>query len=190
VDLDALRRIKPKVIFIDKKQVLEMYAVLGFLFRENLNVIIIVFQQQQEFLSLDTVLSLFTDDDVENFSCMPMRKIKETALILRTFNVMTLDGNIQIPYSAFLLSSTSRMPSMEPKTYGLWYQNLGSFHNLILLYKALTTGVTLLVWWQNNYKRLCRRIQRFQVTCRHVQSSPMNACTEKKCGLKCRNVNV
>jgi hypothetical protein len=170
VNLDALRRIRPKVIFIDKRQVLEIYAVLGFLFREDLmEVIIIAFQQQEEFLSLDTILNMFSDDDIESFTCTTMRKIKETAVILHTFNVMTLEANIQIPHSAFLLSLHSRTPPMTEKTHALWYLNLGSFHNLILLYKALVSGVTLLVWWQNNYKRLCRRIQRFQVTCRHVE---------------------
>jgi len=158
------------VIFIDKRHVLEIYAMLGFLFRKDIQeVIIIAFQQQEDFLSLDTILSLFSEDDIDTFTCTSMRKIKETAMILHTFNVMTLETNIQIPHSAFLLSLNSRTPPMTAKSRGLWYLNLGSFHNLILLYKALVSGVTLLVWWQNNYKRLCRRIQRFQVTCRHVE---------------------
>ncbi|RLU17493.1 hypothetical protein DMN91_009728 [Ooceraea biroi] len=155
LDLDVLRRTKPKVIFADKKHVLEMYGLLYLLLKEEFYTEAIIFQSQENFMYMDLIV-----DNVTTEYMIPIEaKPSTTVVMLYTYNVMTVEKNIKIPYFAFLNNFYSNMPFMRPDTVGLWHVNMGNYQNLILFINALILHVPLFVWWKQDYEQLCAMLQ-------------------------------
>ncbi|RLU17498.1 hypothetical protein DMN91_009733, partial [Ooceraea biroi] len=163
LNLDVLRRTRPKVIFTDKKHVLEMYGLAALLFRENFSTIIIAFQPQQHFINLDIILNDFSNYNVEQFVCWKPR-YNDIMVILHTINMMTVEKNIEISYMAFQTSFILEIPPLRAAGIcGLWYANLGCYYNIVLLVKAIILHAPLVVWWRKDYRQLCAMIEQFQV---------------------------
>lgn len=166
VNFHQLRQMKPKVVFADKKNVLEMYALLAFLLQENIFPYIILFPSRSaNFKTLDDIVCGIPAFHITDFTCSSRKNDTDTVVILHTFNAMTVEKNIEISHSTFLSLIDSHVDFIfNKKTSGFLNSNLGSYQELCLYVKAIITLSPIIIWRKMDFLFLCDKIKRSKVT--------------------------